>query len=310
MKQIDFYWQHRCGDVYSPPYKDPTMLLTHSDQYFEDFSCIPFVQADKGNDLMLRTFGYRSCDPHYHFLNRISSRYSLHVILSGEAWVDGVAVHAGDITFFERNRMHNFSTSCQNPCHYAWVTFKNGNSESLLKEIGLSDHNKIYHTDNLPQICAVFYDMLYTKHSNTNIRLHLESCLIEILALSQNTEPPKESLPGDTRYSSSRKKYIEKALEFIEIHKAQNIKIEEISKAVGLNDKYFRNLFKQELGMSPLNYLIEKRIESAATLLKSTNYSISEIAEFVGFRDYRQFSELFKKKTGTSPSAYRSNRQK
>lgn len=307
MANTNFYWRHRCGDAWSPMYSDPTLLHTHHDRYFEDYMVIEGNL--KSETFMLRTCGFRSCDPHYCFLNRVIDRYSIHVILSGEAWVDGMAVHAGDIIFFEKNRMHNFSSSVHDPCQYAWVTFKNEKADQMLKEIGVTSSSKIYHTDNLDQLCAVFYDMLYTHHPEKNVRVHLEACLTNILALSKNPEPKKKSSDAGGHYSAHQK-YIDTALQFIEENKGKKIKIEEISQAVGLNENYFRNLFKKELGVSPLNYLIEKRIESAATLLKSSNYAISEIAEFVGFRDYRQFSELFKKKTGISPSAYRSNMKK
>ncbi len=137
----------------------------------------------------------------------------------------------------------------------------------------------------------------------------MESCMLRILALSQPSVQVQLPVPEENT-RSSQGEYIDIALQYINNNLNRDIRIEEISDAVGLNDKYFRSLFKKTMGMSPLQYLTQQRIETAATLLKTSAYTINEISEFVGFRDYREFSYLFKKKTGQSPSAFRSDKKK
>lgn len=68
--------------------------------------------------------------------------------------------------------------------------------------------------------------------------------------------------------------------------------------------------FKNATGKTPLNYLIEKRIQSARELLQNTNLSISEISEKIGLDDPSYFSTLFKKNIGTSPLEYRNTVRK
>ena len=102
--------------------------------------------------------------------------------------------------------------------------------------------------------------------------------------------------------------HIERALAYIKNnHKEKSFQIESIGPAIGLNDMYFRKLFKQQLGISPKQYLIKYRIEAATTLLHTSNYSIAEIATMVGFHDYRHFLEIFRKHTGQTPGSLRAN---
>lgn len=71
------------------------------------------------------------------------------------------------------------------------------------------------------------------------------------------------------------------------------------------NPSYFSRAFKQKFGMSPVEYIRDKRIDKAIALLISDNISIDEIIENVGFSDRSAFYHCFSKKTGMTPSEYR-----
>ncbi|MDE6504371.1 MAG: helix-turn-helix transcriptional regulator [Clostridia bacterium] len=81
-------------------------------------------------------------------------------------------------------------------------------------------------------------------------------------------------------------------------------------KKLPLNYDYVRKLFKKEVGATPHEYLISKRMELAAELLSSgvsnaySNYSVSQVAEMCGFAEPLYFSRVFKKYYGVAPSAY------
>lgn len=66
-------------------------------------------------------------------------------------------------------------------------------------------------------------------------------------------------------------------------------------------------MFKRETGFSPLEYVINTRIERAKTLLLTTSMTVSEIAEEVGYSNSGSLINLFVKKVGSSPGQYRKN---
>lgn len=77
------------------------------------------------------------------------------------------------------------------------------------------------------------------------------------------------------------------------------------------NPEYLKKLFKRETGMTPLQYLTNRRLEDAASIL-SVQYGVSDISEaarLCGFKDPLYFSRLFKRKYGVSPSYYRAENQ-
>jgi AraC-like DNA-binding protein/mannose-6-phosphate isomerase-like protein (cupin superfamily) len=104
--------------------------------------------------------------------------------------------------------------------------------------------------------------------------------------------------PRLTRECQIVKKYIEE-------HYRENITIETLSSLVHLNKHYFVHYFTKQIGTSPINYLIERRIAESKHLLENTNYSLSNIAQMLGFSSPSYFSQVFKKTTNISPQEYR-----
>ena len=79
----------------------------------------------------------------------------------------------------------------------------------------------------------------------------------------------------------------------------------EIADAVGVSEDYLSRVFRQELGLSPWEYLNRYRVLQAAQRLRHTGDSIGTVARQVGFKDPAYFSRVFRKVTGQSPSSYR-----
>lgn len=100
-------------------------------------------------------------------------------------------------------------------------------------------------------------------------------------------------------------KAIQKAAEYIKINFPQKVSIEDIAQAVYLSPCYISRLFKQNLGCTISEYLTQVRIENAKTMLKSSQYTITQVAEESGFEDPTYFARVFKKIEGITPSRYR-----
>lgn len=81
----------------------------------------------------------------------------------------------------------------------------------------------------------------------------------------------------------------------------------DLSGIAGCTVPHFCNKFKSLFNYSPIDYLVNRRIDIAKNFLDSTDMSIGEISHKVGYDDVYYFSRLFKKRTGLSPSIYRRN---
>lgn len=82
-------------------------------------------------------------------------------------------------------------------------------------------------------------------------------------------------------------------------------RVDKLARAVSLSPDHFSRLFRKLKGVTPREFILRARIDSAQDLLRSSNHSISRIAEILGYSDVYFFSRQFKEKVGVSPTDYR-----
>ncbi|MDO5048240.1 MAG: AraC family transcriptional regulator [Anaerococcus sp.] len=92
---------------------------------------------------------------------------------------------------------------------------------------------------------------------------------------------------------------------YIDNNYASDIKLEDLSSIAYMNKFHIIAEFKQSYRVTPIEYLILKRIEISKGLLISTNHSMDQIADIVGFNSQSYFNQVFKKKVGITPSQFR-----
>lgn len=95
------------------------------------------------------------------------------------------------------------------------------------------------------------------------------------------------------------------AIHYMNLHYHEPIQITDVANFVGFHPNYFSNIFKEEQGITPKQYLTDLKIKKSKELLIQTQDAISQIANSVGFQDMLAFSKFFNKNTGYSPTNYR-----
>lgn len=94
-------------------------------------------------------------------------------------------------------------------------------------------------------------------------------------------------------------------VQFIEQNYANTLTLEEIANISGYTLTYFIRKFHQQLGITPIDYLFQIRLQHACSLLKSSDQPIIKIAHTVGFSDSRYFATRFRRTLGLTPSQFR-----
>jgi AraC-like DNA-binding protein len=97
----------------------------------------------------------------------------------------------------------------------------------------------------------------------------------------------------------------EDAKSYLERHYAQPHTLDGLGSRYGMGGKYFSDVFKKHMGISPIDYLIACRLGQARDLLETTGCSVREIGKSVGYEDAKYFCRQFKKKYDASPSEWR-----
>lgn len=88
---------------------------------------------------------------------------------------------------------------------------------------------------------------------------------------------------------------------------SESLSIRELAASVNLSVSHFQRLFKKELGISPVQYLSDRRLQKARQLLETTHLRVKEIRRQVGATSETHFQRDFKRKFGATPGNYRKN---
>lgn len=102
-----------------------------------------------------------------------------------------------------------------------------------------------------------------------------------------------------------RSKAVSLAQEYIRANYAQPLSLEQVAAEVYLNPEYFSRVFKEETGVSFVNFLTDVRLGHSVQMLEDTALRVQDIAQAVGYANVSYFSTTFKKKYGMSPYEYR-----
>ena len=92
---------------------------------------------------------------------------------------------------------------------------------------------------------------------------------------------------------------------YIDNHYKEPLTLDLLAAEVNVNKYYLAHAYKQSYGISPINYMIARRIQEGKRLLTETDLSLSQISEVLGFSSASYFSQSFRKTEGISPVEYR-----
>lgn len=140
--------------------------------------------------------------------------------------------------------------------------------------------------------------------SRTSNRLYQESLFQALLMHLFKNYCTQECFPQQTAGGLPPYK-LKQAIDYINRHLDENIKIKDIACSLGISQYYFCRLFRESTGVAPYRYIIQERIFKAKKLIEEHQLSLSDIAAESGFSSQSQMTHHFRKIVGTTPKVYR-----
>lgn len=132
--------------------------------------------------------------------------------------------------------------------------------------------------------------------------------LLEVLILRLMRHAGLQFLPTKTEHRKPGRKPSKECAavrHYIDNHFKENINLDMLSELVYVNKYYMVHSFTKEYGISPINYLISRRIEESKYLLSDTDHSLSQISHMLGFSSPSYFSQSFRRLEDMSPMEFR-----
>lgn len=261
-------------------------------------------------DLGLYEFGREQCEPSRSYGPASRNHYLFHYIISGTGTLmaddssgrtQTYHIKSGQGFLLFPGQIAAHSSDENLPWEYTWLEFDGLRVREMLEIAGLSKDSPIYRASSKDLRMNMMNEMLYIAEHADESPFHLIGHLylfLDYLTKSSNTMKMKQG-------GRQKDFYIKEALSFIEQNFQNDISVEDIAACRGLNRSYFGKIFRDAMGKSPQEFLMNYRMAKAAELLKLTQLSIGDIGNAVGYPNQLHFSRAFKNIYGISPRDWR-----
>ena len=226
--------------------------------------------------------------------------YVLHYVRSGRGIFNRTKIQ-GPCTFLmtpEVAQCFEVASDC-NDFDHCWIKFTGPAAAAFLSEAGFPDLASVFPCPYIEEAYQMLTSIINDVPQAGEDRFFLLEILFRLMALQSESV---QKVEGKQAYHNFYTRQILKC-----IHENYNTPLSEtaIANSVNISKNYMHKVFRNETGMTPLNYLTKYRIQCAQKLLLESSKSIAKIGELCGYPEPIYFSYIFKKVCGMTPSVYR-----
>lgn len=270
-----------------------------------------YFERDEDSNMLLKnprlvTSGYLMDDPEWSSDLHVHDFVELIFCTGGHGYTTiynrNYEIGPGDLIVHNPNTPHHESSDLNSPLEFFFVGLTDfqikGMPENMLMDEG---HCPVQKTAAYKDQFDIFFvelikETLYRKEHFQMISESICSC---ILALALRV------LEGAPIATGTISPHCIRIKEYIDQNFTSDLNLSQLSSAVYISQTYISHIFKAEMGLSPIQYLINKRIAYAKQLLATTDMPVAQIALECGYDDPVYFSQVFKRLTEYSPKQYR-----
>lgn len=252
--------------------------------------------------------GFSQTEPKHSFGPAIRDQFLIHIILKGEGYYSiknqkyflkkgqGFVIPPNVSTFYQADE--------KNPWSYVWMGIDGKLVGDYLSRMGITNDRLSFDIQDLDSFKSLIFECFtYEKDTLTNELVLQKQAYKFLELLSKSAAIHRQEI-----LTKKMNPYVGRTLEIIRQNAYKNISVASIADQLSINRSYLSRLFQQDIGCSIKEYINEIRITISCDSLSSTDYSITEISEKVGFANSQSFSKAFKLITGISPTIYRKKR--
>lgn len=248
---------------------------------------------------------------HYH------PSFEIYYLVEGERIYfvkdQSYSIQKGDFVFIPPNIIHKTRSKDSYAHERILISFDDSFLSTIAENLPTVDWYKSF-DQNRPVITiqlskrGIIQDLMLKilniyEENESDSRAYLQLLILELLLLIDRYQD-KKHLISDTAQTVTEKRVFE-IVRYINTHYMKDLSLQSISDQFFISPYYLSHIFKDATGFSFCDYLIQLRILESKKLLSQTEYSMTRIAELVGFDSSTHFGRTFKKLSGMTPRDYR-----
>ena len=260
-----------------------------------------FADPDKKMPFYITLAGITYPDPSYHITRTHADISVIEYVTDGDGYVilDGETHHVcrDMIYFLPQGKRHNYYSDSENPFTKIFLNISGDFCKHLVLAYGLSGKN-FFDGNGLKPAFERIISVICSDISDSDMQAALQGIFVEII--SRLSVAMRETKHSDEAL---------KLKSYLDSNHERLVSTKELSKIIFRSQDYCQKLFSREFDLTPYAYQLERKMQTAKSLLADTQMSVGEIAEKLGYSDIHYFSNLFYKKCGCRPLSYRKSRR-
>ena len=244
------------------------------------------------------------CEKKYCYGPAVRNAYLIHFVTSGKgvyiARNNTYHLSANQAFIIYPNEITTYIADEQEPWEYCFFSFSGTMAEELIERTGFADGNMVITLDD-DTLAGLIEETANTllNEPQKNSDMYAISQLFCMFKLLMDHAESKNASKIPT------KDHVQHAIDYIQMNYASPLNINGIADILSINRSYLYRIFKAEMGVSPIEYLNNYRIDQSKKLLIESEMPISQIAMATGFSTFSSFYRLFIIRYGHSPREYR-----
>ena len=253
--------------------------------------------------------GYADCEPLHSYGPASRPNYIIHYILDGKGIYQvgerkyslskgqGFLIEPETLTFYQADR--------EEPWSYLWIGFGGIGAAKLIQDIGLNSRQLTFQCDYGDELKEIVFSMLKHTGSTASNLYYLQGRLYDFFSVLK-----RDSVVDSYEDTTKESMYVQEAIAYIRNNYSKGITVSDISEYLNINRSYLYTIFKNDLDLSPKEFLTKFCISRAKEQLTLTDLPVEYIANSCGYKSTIVFTKAFKQEIGITPSQYRKTNRK
>lgn len=256
----------------------------------------------KAHYYYMLVYGKFICDSMYKIVRKGGVSPLVFYIEEGELCLNyrdsKTTAHKGDVVLIDCADPHAYH--CPSHCEFLFFHFDGANSVELTNHLIEQNGGPVSKLENQDAVYEIM-NTLFNGLCGEAIPSEIErSCAVyQTLCHIQSSSG---TLPASSSPSSQ---IVSGVIDYIRDHVGEHLTLEVLSNQANLSKYYFSHIFKEETGLSPIEYVAQVRVTLAMTILKTTSRTVADIATSLGYSSSCSFINSFTARAGMSPNKYR-----
>ncbi len=265
-------------------------------EYLKPFACAP-----QKAPFYISLAGVTYPSPTYHITRTKADTFVIEYVTDGAGYVfaNGKMNYVGKDTVYllVSGEKHDYYADSENPFKKIFLNLSGDFCKQLLLAYGLSGKH-FFDGNGLKPTFEKITHIISSDMPDSEMQTTLQGIFVEIISklsiATQETKHSEEAL---------------KLKNYLDSNISRLVSTAELAKTIFRSQDYCQKLFSREFGITPYAYQLERKMQTAKSLLADTDLSVGEIAEKLGYTDIHYFSNLFQKKCSCRPTEYRKSRR-